>query len=105
MPLKVFHRAARLRHYVVTTSGCWEWSRSRTAAGYGKMTRDGRGGWMLAHRASYEHFVGPIPQGLVVMHMCDNPPCINPEHLRVGTTAENLADMRAKGRWRNGSSA
>lgn len=82
---------------------CWEWPGQRTIKGYGTVRRvrkDGSGKSLnfYVHRLSYEHFHGPIPEGLEVMHSCDNPPCANPNHLSVGTHAENLADMRRKGR-------
>lgn len=53
---------------------------------------------VAAHRAVYERFVGPIPDGLIVRHRCDNPPCCNPAHLVVGTTADNQRDRRERNR-------
>ena len=52
---------------------------------------------MGAHRWSYVCHIGPIPEGLLVRHKCDNPPCINPEHLEVGTIADNMADVQSRG--------
>lgn len=71
---------------------CWVWTGTIGSNGYGFW------GKLLAHRVSYERNVGPIPDGSVVMHTCDNPPCYNPGHLRAGTQRENLTDMRKKGR-------
>lgn len=77
-------------------SGCWEFTGFKNKKGYGSI-------WHVenmdeAHRVSYTVFVAPIPEGIFVLHRCDNPPCINPEHLFLGTHLDNMADMRAKGR-------
>lgn len=83
----------------VAVGGCWEWSGSRTAAGYGVIGEGGREGrHIYAHRLSYEIHNGPIPAGLHVLHACDNPRCVNPTHLSVGTQRDNMADMIRKGR-------
>lgn len=78
---------------------CWVWTGSPDRWGYGQMRHGGRK--VGVHRLAYEVFVGPIPPGMVVMHLCDNPPCFKPEHLRVGTQRDNVIDMIDKGRGRS----
>lgn len=76
---------------------CWTWTAGRGDHGYGSFTNDD-GGAVSAHRFSYELHYGPIPDGMVVCHRCDNPPCVRPEHLSIGTQADNVQDMFEKGR-------
>jgi hypothetical protein len=76
---------------------CWVWQRSKNNLGYGFISYHGKGN-QLVHRVSYQEFIGPIPDGLNVLHHCDNPPCANPDHLFTGTQKDNAADMVAKGR-------
>lgn len=78
----------------VTEQGCWEWSLWRTPAGYGRAKFSGRTSAVGAHRISYETHVGPIPDGMTVDHLCFNPPCVNPEHLRLLTRSENAKNQR-----------
>ena len=82
----------------VDPSGCWEWNAGRNRKGYGNIKVAGKD--LRAHRVAYEVWVDLIPDGMQVMHICDNPPCINPDHLRVGTNKDNADDRDAKGRQR-----
>ncbi|AXH49008.1 endonuclease [Gordonia phage Apricot] len=101
----------RLRHtgWTVTESGCWEWNGSRNAKNYGQLATGRHAGDdpkrtvpMIASRAAYTAWVGPISDGQVVRHRCDNPPCINPEHLCLGTLVDNVQDAVERKRIANG---
>lgn len=78
---------------------CWIWTGTLAPNGYGRFQIGGKGSPHVgAHRFAYELEHGPIPEGLVVMHSCDNPACVNPAHLSVGTHKDNSQDMIRKGR-------
>lgn len=81
-------------------SGCWNWIGSKNRDGYGqiRVERSGFNGYFRAHRVSWIYHHGEIPDGLCVLHRCDNPGCVNPEHLFLGTQADNMRDRNAKGR-------
>lgn len=81
---------------VVKTRSCWTWVGARNNAGYGVLNSKSFRG--LAHRYSYQEFVGELKGGLVILHTCDTPHCVNPKHLVLGTHQQNMADMKRKGR-------
>jgi hypothetical protein len=82
---------------------CWEWQAATERSGYGRLSGGRRGEkQILAHRFSYQLHNGPIPDGLLVCHSCDNRKCCNPAHLWLGTCAENHADRNRKDRQAKG---
>jgi len=82
--------------YVRRGSGCWEWTGYKNKKGYGVLNL--RGHREIAHRVSFRMHRGNIPNGLFVLHRCDNPGCVNPRHLWLGTLSDNNRDMTLKGR-------
>lgn len=81
------------------TKNCWNWIGVKNIKGYGYFKIDGKK--VKAHRFSFKLFNGFIPDGKIIMHICDNRKCVCPNHLRVGTVKENNIDMAKKGRVRN----
>ena len=77
-------------------SGCWLWLAAVNSKGYGCYPYEGA--TRLAHRICWIYTYGAIPDGLCVLHKCDNPGCVNPEHLFLGTQGDNMRDMGRKGR-------
>lgn len=93
-----FERALSL---IDKTDGCWIWPKAKNTKGYGHIGADINNGGKkteLAHRVSYEYHKEAIPDGYNVLHSCDNPSCINPDHLRVGSQSENIKEAFDKGR-------
>lgn len=87
--------AARIR--ITALDKCWPWIGHRDDDGYGRL-HTGNDTRLVASRIAYELFVGQIPEGMLVCHHCDNPPCCNPLHLFIGTVQDNIADRQKKGR-------
>lgn len=86
----------RFLHCVEFTDYCWLWSGTTDTYGYGRFFARGR--MHQAHRAAWELYCSEIPEGLCVLHSCDNPPCVNPAHLFLGTKLDNKRDEMKKGR-------
>lgn len=87
---------ARFWAKVDRTGDCWPWTAGRSSDGYGRFSIRHR--TLNAHRVVWEWMNGPIPDGMCVRHRCDNPPCVRPDHLMLGTTDDNMKDKVARGR-------
>lgn len=87
---------ARFWAKVDTSGDCWLWTASTNSWGYGKICI--RGKTIGSHRYAYMQLVGPINDGLFVLHYCDTPSCVRPDHLFLGTAKDNMQDMKVKGR-------
>jgi len=104
MELSTYHtELIESRILIDETTGCWNWQGSINTGGYGTIAI--RRKTRTLHRLNYERLVGEIPKGICVLHKCDNPRCCNPEHLFLGTQADNIRDMHEKGRARTASTA
>ena len=95
---KLTFKSVFLGKYKKEESGCWIWQKSKDQKGYGRIQSKGKK-WS-AHRLSFTLSKGNILKGMSVCHSCDNPPCINPDHLWLGTMGDNMLDMMKKGRGR-----
>lgn len=93
--------SVRLKKYEIDKNGCWNWTGKQNEHGYGAITVDGK--YTQAHRAMYFMLNPDADKSMVVMHKCDNPRCINPDHLQLGTVRDNIMDMHNKGRFKGGA--
>lgn len=100
-PLPLFARLVG-RWSVDAESGCWNWIGPLESGGYGRLKIAGK--FRRASRVVWEVYRGEIPASLCVLHRCDNPRCVNTDHLYLGTQEDNMRDMRVRGRARNGYS-
>src|ERR1035437_6828835 len=92
-------RIEHLRRYRENENGCWIWQGCDRGVGYGVIhLKVGKGGSVMAHRYFYENSYGKIPKGKFFLHKCDNPTCVNPKHLFLGTALDNMKDKIKKGR-------
>lgn len=100
VPVPFFERFEACLPEVLDDSQCWLWQGLRNPKGYGRIyVGGGHCRTVYAHRAAWEmHHAAPIPQGMVIMHACDTPACVNPCHLRLGTQLQNQQDKALKGR-------
>ena len=89
------------RYTIDPATGCFNWIGTKTDGGYGKLHVNGKK--CRAHRVAYELHIGPIPPGRWVLHRCDNPACMNPEHLFLGTCQDNVSDRDSKDRQAKGA--
>jgi hypothetical protein len=90
----------RFEEKVEKSDECWPWVGCLTPKGYGQINSGGRGSPVAVHRLAYFLLFGPIPKGMLVLHRCDNPACVRPDHLFLGTAQDNSSDMVRKGRAR-----
>jgi hypothetical protein len=112
-PVMEFHAMARRSipfadrfwRKVERTKDCWIWIGARTSKGYGRLHFGSRNQSQRAHRLSYMMEYGAIPRGMIVLHKCDNPPCVRPDHLMLGTPKDNSLDRVAKDRAPKGQEA